>query len=93
MATGLHTERYQRFSKALAAARHGAGLSQRELARKLGVDQSFIAKYEAGRRRLDVIEFLQILQAIGGDYRAILDPLINESSDKGRAPDQSQSDT
>ena len=73
--TALHSAEYQRFAQALAAARRQAGLSQYELADRLGADQSFVSKYESGRRRLDVIEFLRIMQAIGSDYRKLLDGL------------------
>jgi predicted transcriptional regulator len=46
-----------------------------DLADRLGVDQSFISKYESARRRLDVIEFLRIMKAIGVDHRVVLDAL------------------
>jgi transcriptional regulator with XRE-family HTH domain len=65
--TALHTAEYRRFTAALADARRAAGLSQYDLADRLGVSQDFISKYEGGRRRLDVIEFLRIAKAIGVD--------------------------
>jgi transcriptional regulator with XRE-family HTH domain len=65
--TALHTDEYRRFSAALADTRRAAGLSQYDLADRLGVSQDFISKYEGGRRRLDVIEFLRIARAIGID--------------------------
>jgi transcriptional regulator with XRE-family HTH domain len=65
--TALHTAEYRRFAAALAEARRASGLSQYALADRLGVPQFFISKYESGRRRLDVIEFLRIAQAIGID--------------------------
>jgi transcriptional regulator with XRE-family HTH domain len=65
--TALHTDEYRHFSAALAEARRAAGLSQYDLADRLGVSQDFISKYEGGRRRLDVIEFLRIVHAIGVD--------------------------
>jgi hypothetical protein len=37
--------------------------------------QSFVAKYESGERRLDVIEFLGIASAIGADPVRILKAL------------------
>jgi len=42
-------------------------MTQAEVAAKLRRPQSFIAKYEQGERRLDVIEFLEIADAIGLD--------------------------
>ena len=74
--TALHTEAYRRFTAALVQARQRAGLSQYDLADRLGVDQSYISKVENSRRRLDVIEFLQIMQAMGVSYREVLDGLV-----------------
>ncbi|GAJ29661.1 transcriptional regulator [Acidomonas methanolica NBRC 104435] len=59
----------------LIAARHAKGLTQATLAARLGKPQSYVAKYENGERRLDVIEFLDITDAIGVDGRVLLDGL------------------
>jgi len=50
---------------ALADARVAKGLTQEELGRRLGVDQTYVSKYETGRRRIDVIEFMSIVAALG----------------------------
>lgn len=55
------------FQDMIREARLNAGFTQTKLAQKLGKPQSYIAKYETGERRLDVIELLDILDAIGGD--------------------------
>ena len=47
--------------------RLAAGLTQSEVAARLEQSQSFVAKYEGGKRRLDVIEFMDIADAIGFD--------------------------
>ncbi|WP_376962657.1 helix-turn-helix transcriptional regulator [Azospirillum sp. A26] len=53
-------------------ARHTAGLTQDQLAKRLGRPQSFVAKYESRERRLDVIEFLSLSKALEFDpYEAI----------------------
>jgi transcriptional regulator with XRE-family HTH domain len=49
----------------LIAARKKAGFTQTQLAQKLRRHQSFVAKYETGERRLEVIEFVQICTVIG----------------------------
>jgi transcriptional regulator with XRE-family HTH domain len=49
----------------LIAAREKARLTQQTVAKRLGRHQSFVAKYEGGERRLEVIEFVQICEAIG----------------------------
>ena len=67
MAKSVYTERYERFRMLLVQAREVAGLTQVALAEKLSRPQSFVSKYEQGERRLDVVEFLEIAQAIGLD--------------------------
>jgi transcriptional regulator with XRE-family HTH domain len=54
--------RYRAFLQKLRSARHEAGLSQVEVARKLRRPQSFISKIETGERRVDVIELLDLAQ-------------------------------
>ena len=49
----------------LRAAREGRGLTQAELARRLGKSQSVISKTESGQRRLDYIEVVDICDALG----------------------------
>ena len=51
----------------LIAARRKAGLTQHEVAERLGRPQSFVAKVEGGERRLDVIEFIELTRALGVD--------------------------
>ena len=51
--------------KLLKAIRTQAGLTQAEMARKLGQPQSFVSKYESGERRLDVLELGQVCRATG----------------------------
>lgn len=67
MPKALHSEPYKTFRAILIDARQKAGLTQSAVARKLGRPQSFVAKYENGERRLDVIELLEVAQAIGCD--------------------------
>jgi transcriptional regulator with XRE-family HTH domain len=58
-------------------ARKAAGLTQRELADRLHKPQSFVAKYEGGERRIDVVEFLTVCQAIGANSAKLLKALKN----------------
>lgn len=52
----------------LRGVRVEAGLTQSELASRLGTDQTFISKYESGERRLDILELREVCQAIGTDF-------------------------
>ena len=65
MQKSLKSPEYARLIATLVAVRHAAGVRQQALAKKLGRPQSFIAKYEGGERRIDVIE----LQDFGRLYR------------------------
>lgn len=51
----------------LREARLAAGLTQAELAEKLGKDQSHISLIEGSQRRLDIVEFRAVAKAIGRD--------------------------
>lgn len=57
-------------------ARKDAGLTQQELADKIKRPQSFVAKYERGERRLDLIELIEI----GGHLNLDLKDLIKNIS-------------
>jgi transcriptional regulator with XRE-family HTH domain len=67
MQKSLKSPEYARLIGLLVAVRHAAGVRQQALAKKLGRPQSFIAKYEGGERRIDVIEFIAIARALGAD--------------------------
>ena len=61
----VFTTRYQILKTLLLEARREAGLTQVELAAKLSRPQSFVSKYERGERRLDLVEFLEVADALG----------------------------
>lgn len=56
----------------LRGVRVEAGLTQSELASRLGTDQTFISKYESGERRLDILELREVCQVIGIDFVAFI---------------------
>ncbi|MDZ4791849.1 MAG: helix-turn-helix transcriptional regulator [Hyphomicrobiales bacterium] len=39
-------------------------MTQEQLAKRLGKPQSFVAKTEGGERRLDVVEFIDLVKAM-----------------------------
>jgi ribosome-binding protein aMBF1 (putative translation factor) len=75
LAGTVHTEAYAKLLNALVEARCAAGLSQAQLAKKLDKPPSFVGKYELGERRLDVIELLVILNALGQDSGSFITTL------------------
>lgn len=63
-------------------------MTQVDVAERLKRPQSFVAKYERGERRIDVIEFLEIAGAIGFDPAKAVRQLLEaqggrRSSDRG----------
>ena len=66
------TEKYKEFSRLLVEERQNAGLSQQELADRLGRPQTYVSKCERGTRRMDVVEFLEIAEVIGFDPVAFI---------------------
>jgi transcriptional regulator with XRE-family HTH domain len=67
MQKSLKSAEYARLIATLVAVRKNADVRQQALAKKLGRPQSFIAKYEGGERRIDVVEFVEIARALGAD--------------------------
>ena len=53
--------------KVLATARESRKLKQQDVAASLGLPASYLSKIEKGTRRLDVIEFLHVAEALGVD--------------------------
>lgn len=53
--------------RVLAEARRKAGLTQAELARRIGKDQTFVSLIERSQRRVDVLEFYALARAMGAD--------------------------
>jgi len=82
MQKSLKSAEYARLIEVLVAARHEADIRQQALATKLGRPQSFIAKYESGERRIDVIEFIAITRALGADPLKLFKEFLAEKSAK-----------
>ncbi|MER8377493.1 helix-turn-helix domain-containing protein [Mesorhizobium sp. M1406] len=67
MPKSLRSARQRRLLQRLIAGRKTKGVTQTKVADMLGRPQSFVAKYEGGERRLDVIEFLDVAEALDID--------------------------
>ncbi|MBI4755547.1 MAG: helix-turn-helix transcriptional regulator [Betaproteobacteria bacterium] len=72
MPNPLHRYQYEIFRKLLVGAREEAGLTQVQVAARLGKPQSFVSKYERGERRLDFTEFLEVADILGVDASAFI---------------------
>jgi transcriptional regulator with XRE-family HTH domain len=65
MEKSIHSASYAIFLKVLKKTREDAGLTQTQLAQKIGETQTFISKCERGERRIDVVELRTFCQAFG----------------------------
>lgn len=72
MPRSRRSPRRARLQEMLIEARHTAGLTQVELAARLGRPQSFVSKYETGERRLDAVELIEVAEALRADPAAII---------------------
>jgi transcriptional regulator with XRE-family HTH domain len=72
------------FCELMIGARKATGLTQHALALRLKKPQSFVAKYEGGERRLDIVEFVTIARALGADPLKLMTTLL--SGGKGKSP-------
>ena len=75
MAGSVHTAAYMQLLKQLVDARANAGVSQAQLAKRIAKPASFVVKYELGERRLDVVELLVVLKALGADNASFISDL------------------
>lgn len=67
MAKTLGSPRQRALIEFLISRREAAGLTQADLAKQLGEYQSFVARLESGQRRIDVVEFLALADALKFD--------------------------
>ena len=68
----VHSAGQTAFCELMVKARKSAGLTQHELAKRLHKPQSFVAKYEGGERRVDVVEFIEICKAVEPEPHKLL---------------------
>lgn len=70
MPKSTYAARHAHFRARLREARQRAEVTQDELARRLRRPQSFVSKFERGERRLDVVEYVEVMTALK------LDPVV-----------------
>lgn len=77
----ISSHEYDIFRRCMIAARKEAQLTQESVAKSIQKPQSFVAKYENGERRLDVIEFIIVTRVIGVDPCTILRKIEQQISE------------
>jgi transcriptional regulator with XRE-family HTH domain len=70
--------------RVIKEARIAAGVSQEELSRRLGQSITFIVKFERGTRRLDLIEFVRVAQALSLDPEVLFSEVISSIRESSR---------
>jgi transcriptional regulator with XRE-family HTH domain len=68
-----HTRKYQRLLASLRRAREKAGLTQHDVARRLGTYGSYVSKCESGERRIDVVELAEFCNVYEIELTALLE--------------------
>lgn len=76
MPISVHHPKYKALRLALAASRKSAGLSQIELAARLGVGQSYISKIERAEAYVDIFTYVDWVVACGGVPGTALNLLV-----------------
>jgi transcriptional regulator with XRE-family HTH domain len=63
----LGSNRHKALIAFLIERREAAGMTQAQLAERLGEYQSFVARLESGQRRVDVVELIELGHILGFD--------------------------
>ena len=81
MTKSIFTNHYQLLLQLLVTARKKSGITQQQLAKKLGKNQSYISKYENAERRLDIIEVIAISKAINFNPVELMNDMLKSSKE------------
>lgn len=75
MSKSLHSRRHVWLAQRIAEQRKLAGMTQMEVAAKMGRRQPFIANIESGQRRVDLVELLDLSAIIGLDVVTLFEEI------------------
>lgn len=84
MARSIYADAHKAVVAALIDARRSKKLRQEDLASRVERDQSYISNIERGQRRVDLVEFFELSNAIGVDPVALFSKIaadIERNSD------------
>jgi hypothetical protein len=85
MTDSVFAPAYAAITSHLVALRKRAGLTQRELARRMGRELSFISRIEKAQRRVDLLEFVWFCRACGADPKTEVSALYEAIESHGGA--------
>ena len=75
MEKSIHQKRYHTMIALLRGKREAIGMTQIQLAEKLDVSQTVVSKIETCERRLDVIELIDVCDAVNVPFVDFLNEL------------------
>ena len=75
LARTLRSKRYKALIGLVVARREAAGMTQSDLAARLGKSQSFVARLDSGQRRITVVEFTTLAKILRFDPYKIISTL------------------
>lgn len=78
MQKSTHSPEYAAVMEKLVAMRKKAGMTQSQLAEALEREQSFVWRIEKGERRLDIVEFFWVCNALGFDAAKVYSELCTQ---------------
>ncbi|WP_420797700.1 MULTISPECIES: helix-turn-helix domain-containing protein [Pasteurellaceae] len=73
----IYKEKYQKIIQCLISTRKKQGITQQQIANKLNKPQSYIAKIERCERKLDILEFIELCEAMNTSPITILQKFVN----------------
>ena len=76
MASSFHSPSYKEFAALLVEVRLKSGLTQQAVADRLDRPQSYVAKIEGRERRVDIIEFIDLVRAMDASPEEVLAQLV-----------------
>ena len=75
LAKPRRSKRYKTLVGLIVARREAAGMTQSDLAARLGKSQSFVARLESGQRRIAVVEFMTLAKILRFDPYELISTL------------------
>ena len=75
---------YGLLRRKLVEIRKASKLTQRDLAKRVRRERSFVAKVEQGERRVDLVEFYWLCEACGVDPAVSVNELLREFKTCGK---------
>ena len=79
----VRSPRHEAVVSVIRAAREEAGLTQRDLAQRMGITQSLIGRLETGERNFAVTELLSLCEALKSDPHVLLQKIVQRLAEGG----------